>query len=92
MSEELEHIWSRVQAELARTVDESTYRIWLQPLQAREVSGGRLLVEAPSDACRWICDRFGRLIAASATLVMGTDARVEFVPGRGPLAARAAER
>ena len=86
MSEELEHIWSRVQAELARTVDESTYRIWLQPLQAREVSGGRLLVEAPSDACRWICDRFGRLIAASATLVMGTDARVEFVPGRGPLA------
>src|SRR5438128_5942285 len=86
VSEELEHIWSRVQAELARTVDESTYRMWLQPLQARELSGGRLLVEAPSDACRWICDRFGRLIAASATLVMGTDARVEFVPGRGPLA------
>ena len=86
VSEELEHIWSRVQAELARTVDESTYRMWLQPLQARELSGGRLLVEAPSDACRWICDRFGRLLAATATLVLGTDARVEFLARRGPLA------
>ena len=33
MSAELEHIWSRVQQELALSVDELTYRIWLAPLR-----------------------------------------------------------
>ena len=79
VNDELEHIWSRVQAELARSVEESTYRIWLQPLQPRELSGGCLLVEAPADACGWICDRFGRLLQASATLVLGVDTPIEFV-------------
>ena len=34
VSHELEHIWSRVQAQLALVVDEPTYRIWLEPLRA----------------------------------------------------------
>jgi chromosomal replication initiator protein len=99
VSGELEHIWSRVQAELARTVDESTYRIWLAPLTPRELSQGCLLIEAPAEACGWICERFGRLVQASATIVLGTDTLVEFVaragartthPGRaGSAAARA---
>jgi chromosomal replication initiator protein len=79
VSQELEHIWSRVQAELARTVDESTYRIWLAPLRPRELSDGCLLIEAPPDACAWICDRFGRLVQASATIVLATDTQIEFV-------------
>ena len=32
MSDELEHIWSRVQDELSQAVDEPTYRIWLEAL------------------------------------------------------------
>ena len=42
MSDELEHIWSRVQAELARAIDEPTYRIWLAALrpQGDLVRGG----------------------------------------------------
>jgi chromosomal replication initiator protein len=84
VSEELEHIWSRVQAELARSVDETTYRIWLRPLQPRELSGGCLLVEAPPDACAWICDRFGRVVQASATIVLGADTLVEFVARQAP--------
>ena len=51
MSHELEHIWSRVQAQLALLVDESTYRIWLEPLRALELEQDTLLVEAPPDAC-----------------------------------------
>jgi chromosomal replication initiator protein len=84
VSEELEHIWSRVQTELSRTVDETTYRIWLRPLQPRELSGARLVIEAPSDACAWICDRFGRVVQASATIVLGADTLVEFVPRQTP--------
>ena len=42
LNAELEQIWSRVQAELALSVDEATYRIWLEPLRARGFAGGRL--------------------------------------------------
>jgi chromosomal replication initiator protein len=77
MSEELEHIWARVQAEIASTVDEPTYHIWLEPLRAVELSGNHLLVEAPAQACRWIRDRFGKVLHASAQLVLGADAELE---------------
>ena len=77
MSTELEHIWSLVAAELALTVDEPTFRIWLEPLRAVELSDGRLLLEAPPHARRWIRDRFGRLIQASVELVIGPDTVVE---------------
>ena len=75
MSAELEHIWSRVQAELAGAVGEETYRIWLEPLKVRELSHGRLLVEAPAQAYGWVRDRFGRVVQACATSVMGGDGR-----------------
>ena len=81
MSAELEHIWSRVQAELARAVDEPTYRIWLEPLRARDSSEERLCVEAPPQACGWIRDRFGRVLQASAALVLGPNTVVDLVSG-----------
>ncbi|MGO9321973.1 MAG: chromosomal replication initiator protein DnaA [Solirubrobacteraceae bacterium] len=79
MSRELEHIWSRVQAQLALIVDESTYRIWLEPLRPLELEHERLLVEAPVHACRWIRERFGRAIQASVELVLGPNASVEII-------------
>jgi chromosomal replication initiator protein len=90
VSDELEQIWSRVQTELARAVDESTYRTWLEGLRARELSGTRLLVEAPPGACGWIRDRFGRVIQSCAATVIGADVTLELIdeshdldPGRG---------
>ena len=82
MSAELEHIWTRVQAELALAVDESTYRIWLGPLRARSFVDGRLSIEAPEHACGWIRGRFGRVLASSVALVLGPDVVVELVAGR----------
>jgi chromosomal replication initiator protein len=79
VSEELEHIWARVRAELALAVDESTYRIWLEPLQPRELRENRLLVEAPGSARVWVHDRFGRLLDACAADVLGDGACVELV-------------
>ncbi len=80
MSAELDHIWSRVQADLAAAVDEPTYRIWLEPLRARDFAQGRLVVEAPSQACRWLGERFGRVLHAAATSALGRDVAVELVP------------
>jgi chromosomal replication initiator protein len=79
VSQELEHIWSRVRAELALAVDESAYRIWLAPLQPRELTENRLLVEAPGSARAWIHDRFGRLLDACAADVIGVGTTVELV-------------
>ena len=84
MSDELEHIWSRVQGELARAVDESTYRTWLEGLRASELDGTCLSVEAPAGACGWIRDRFGRVIQSCAASVIGTDLTLELIDGAGP--------
>jgi chromosomal replication initiator protein len=79
VSDELEHIWSRVQAQLALVVDEPTYSLWLSPLRALELTDARLLVAAPPHACRWINDRFGRVIQASVQLVLGSHASAELI-------------
>jgi chromosomal replication initiator protein len=79
VSLELDHIWSRVQAQLALVVDESTYRIWLEPLRAVELADDQLVVLAPAHACRWIRERFGRTVQASVELVLGPQASVELV-------------
>jgi chromosomal replication initiator protein len=79
VSAELEHIWSRMQAELALAVDDSAYRIWLAPLRPCELDERRLLLEAPSGACAWIRDRFGRVLASCAAEVIGDGVSVELV-------------
>jgi len=81
VSAELEHIWSRVQAQVALTVDEHTYRIWLEPLEVLDLTDDRLRIEAPPHACRWIRDRFGRVLQASAEYVLGPDTVIEVVSG-----------
>ena len=70
-----------MQAELAGAVGEETYRIWLEPLRACELSQGRLRVEAPPQAHGWVRDRFGRVMQACATSVMGDDVTIDLVPG-----------
>jgi chromosomal replication initiator protein len=78
-----------VQVELASAVGEETYRIWLEPLRARDLSHGRLSVDAPAQACGWVRDRFGRILQACATSVLGDEVLVELIPsaalhGGGP--------
>jgi chromosomal replication initiator protein len=79
VSDELEHIWSRVQSQLALIVDESTYRIWLEPLRPLALNDDRLLLAAPIHACDWVRERFGRVIQASVELVLGPQASVEII-------------
>jgi chromosomal replication initiator protein len=79
VNDELDQIWARVQAELAQAVDEPTYRIWLEALRARDLTNERLLVEAPTQACGWIRDRFGRTLQSCVTAVLGPGAILELV-------------
>jgi chromosomal replication initiator protein len=83
VSAELEHIWSRVQAEIALTVDEPTYHIWLEPLRAIDLTDDRLLVEGPPDACCWIRDRFGKILQASVERVLGAGTVIDLIGAAG---------
>jgi chromosomal replication initiator protein len=83
VSAELEHIWSRVQAELALSVDEPTYRIWLAPLQPLELDERQLTLQAPAQCRGWIRDRFGRVLESCAAKVIGDGTTVELVQPDG---------
>jgi chromosomal replication initiator protein len=79
VSAELEQIWSRVQAELALSVDEATYRIWLAPLRAVDLSDRCLTLQAPPHGRGWIGDRFGRVLESCTAKVVGDGAVVQLV-------------
>ncbi len=79
MSTQLEHIWSEVRAELSQTIDDPVYRIWLEPLRAVDLTSQSLVVEAPSQTCGWIRERFGRALQTCAAAVLGPDVTVDLV-------------
>ena len=81
MSTDLDHIWLRVQSHLAKAVDESTYRIWLEPLQPVELDDRRLVVGAPTRTCSWIADRFGRVLQTCVAATLGPEITVDLVAG-----------
>ena len=83
MSQELDHIWSRVQAQLAAVVDEPTYRIWLEPLRTEQLTDSHLVLLAPAHSCRWIGERFGALIQSHVAGVLGPETTVELIAGHG---------
>jgi chromosomal replication initiator protein len=72
-------MWSEVQAELALAVGEPTYRIWLAALRARELRSGRLVVEAPQHAQRWIAERFGGVLQQTLSTVVGPGTIVQLI-------------
>ncbi len=79
MKAELDHVFSQIQAELAETVDEPVYRIWLEPLRAVELAEDHLTIEASPQACSWVRDRFGRIIQACTAAVLGPHVSVYVV-------------
>jgi chromosomal replication initiator protein len=75
---ELAPAWREIRAELRRVVGESTYEIWLAPLEVTSWEAGTLLVEAPAATHAWVSKRFGRVLKSCAQTVLGTEVRVAF--------------
>jgi chromosomal replication initiator protein len=82
VSTQLEHIWSEVRAELSRTIDDPVYRIWLEPLRAVDLTTNSLVVEAPSQTCGWIRERFGRALQTCVAAVLGPNVTIDIVGPR----------
>ena len=60
-------------------VGESTYDIWLDPIEVKALDGAVLLLQAPPATQAWVAKRFGRILETCARAVVGTGVNVSFV-------------
>jgi hypothetical protein len=76
------HDWQQTRELLEETVGESTFAIWLEPVELIAVDGDRTFVLAASPAIAgWVRPRFGRALAVCASRV-GREARFAEEPER----------
>jgi chromosomal replication initiator protein len=68
--------WHAIRAELRRALGDSTYEIWIAPLEVKAFEGAELLLIAPPDIRRWVSKRFGRILERCAKAAIGTDVHV----------------
>jgi chromosomal replication initiator protein len=64
---------------MRRAVNDSTWQLWLEGLQAQRLEGGVLVIEAPAESRAWIESSFARLLAACTIAVLGSGTRVQIV-------------
>jgi chromosomal replication initiator protein len=81
--------WREIRVELRRMVGESTYDIWLDPIEVKALDGAVLLLQAPPATQAWVAKRFGHILETCARTVVGAGISVSFVgtgarPGSGP--------
>jgi chromosomal replication initiator protein len=80
-------VWREMRAEMRRTLGDSTFEIWIAPLEVKALEPHRLLISAPSATQGWVADRFGRVLEACAQTVLGMAIRVvveSATSGRSP--------
>ncbi len=77
---ELEPGWREIRAELRRVVGDSTYDIWLSPLNVKAWDGQTLVLEGPASTLAWVVKRFSRILESSARAVLGELDRVDLEP------------
>jgi chromosomal replication initiator protein len=61
--QELDALWRATQDRLRASVPESTFRLWLEPLEAVGVAGDTLYLTAPESIRAWAERRYASLIA-----------------------------
>jgi chromosomal replication initiator protein len=79
---DLDALWRATQERLQESVPESTYRLWLEPLEAVGSDSETIYLQAPDGIRTWAERRYSSLIAA-AVAEMGTNLqRVSFAAPR----------
>ena len=68
--------WREIRDELRRAVGESTYEIWLAPLELERWERNVLRLQAPAATGTWVAKRFGRVLEGCAHKVAGSSVRV----------------
>jgi chromosomal replication initiator protein len=71
---------------LRRTVGESAYDIWLEPLQLKSWDGSVLVLQGKPGTDSWVADRFGRVLERCARQRLGNGVKVAFAGDPATLA------
>jgi len=82
--------WALIRTQLRSAVSDSTFEIWLAPLQPRALNGDTLVLAAPDEICGWVTARFAHVLQACAAAVLGPAATVDVVAPDAPVDALAA--
>jgi chromosomal replication initiator protein len=77
-SNELDALWRAVQERLQGSVPDSTYRLWLEPLEATGVEGETLFLSAPDGIRAWAERRYSSLIVEALEAVDSPLRQVSF--------------
>jgi chromosomal replication initiator protein len=80
---ELDALWQATQERLRASVPESTYRLWLDPLEAAGVEGDTLYLTAPEGIGAWAERRYGALIAEALAEIDSPLRQVSFAAPQG---------
>jgi len=75
--------WRTIRTELRQRVGESTFDIWLAPLELQAFDGQTLILTAPPGTRQWIAARYGRLLERCARQALGEGTRVVFSDDAG---------
>ena len=75
---ELTPAWQDIRTRLRTAVGDSTYDIWLAPLEIKSWDGSVLLLQGKPGTDSWIADRYGRELERCARAVFGAPVQVAF--------------
>ncbi len=75
---ELGPAWREIRAQVRQAVGDSTFDIWIAPLEVRAWDGTVLVIEAPAATQTWVSKRFGRILETCTRTVIGDGATVSF--------------
>jgi chromosomal replication initiator protein len=78
--QELDALWRATQDRLRASVPESTFRLWLEPLEAAAADGDTLYLTAPEGIRAWAERRYASLIAEALADSETPLHRVSFAP------------
>ena len=81
--QDLDALWRATRKRLQDSVPESTYRLWLEPLEVVGGSGEVLYLTAPDGIRAWAERRYSTLIAEALTASGAPFRRVAFSAGEG---------
>jgi chromosomal replication initiator protein len=73
------HAWRRIRAEMRRAVSDSTWHLWLEPLEVVRLDSNTVVIAAPAESRAWVEASFARLLAACAAAVLGSGTRIQLV-------------
>jgi chromosomal replication initiator protein len=83
--DDLDALWRATRARLGASVPESTWRLWLEPLEVVGAEGGTVFLSAPEGIRAWTERRYSALIAEALREEGGSFQQVSFAtPAEGP--------